>query len=69
MPNLQTCEKDIKLTAALELFDEMKQAGIAANVIAFTNIISVCKKCGKAGIALEFFNEMKQKKLNPNVIT
>ncbi|KAK9270114.1 hypothetical protein L1049_025688 [Liquidambar formosana] len=44
---------------ALNLFDEMRHAGVSANNITFTGVLSACDHCGLVEEGRKWFHEMK----------
>ncbi|CAO2833766.1 unnamed protein product [Amaranthus hypochondriacus] len=54
---------------ALALFSQMKNEGMALNVVSWTSIISCCSQNGKDIEALELFIEMQLAGVKPNAVT
>nr|CAD1823812.1 unnamed protein product [Ananas comosus var. bracteatus] len=57
------------LDDALDLFDEMRQRGVAPNVITYSSLIDALCKGGRSAKVMELLDQMVKERCLPNAIT
>ena len=58
-----------KWKEAMETYVQLREAGLEANDITFSSLISVCEKGGQWKQALQLFNDMKALGVQPDTVT
>jgi pentatricopeptide repeat domain-containing protein 1 len=66
---ISACEKGAQWQRAMEVFKEMKTAGVKPDDITYSALISACEKGAQWQRAMEVFKEMKAAGVKPDAIT
>ena len=56
---INSCEKSADWSAALQVLDDMKAAGVRPNVVCYNAAISACEKARQCDRALELLEELE----------
>lgn len=63
---IQACERDGLLTKAIEIFEDLLEAGKSPDVMMFNSMIRTCGKAGNYEKAMTIFEQMEDADIQPN---